>query len=262
MKFLNKNRILFVLYCFLSVTILINYKYENPLFNSMRTEALEILNPILSEASKALYFVSDSMDNATGLFAAFKENKKLKERNDFLEYYFYRYKQIAEENTELRKELNLSKEIIYPYISAQVIARSNNHLHQEIIINAGSNNGIKKWQMVLYHNQLVGRIIAVGLSTASVLLINDHDSKIPVMGLNSKIKCIGTGQVTSDLSCNFLGDDKPEENELVVTSYENPLILPNIVVGSILKKNGNFYIKPNLDLTKIEFVQILQPSNE
>lgn len=242
--------------------IIINYKHDNPLFNTIRSEALEIIAPIMTKASQAIYFVDDFLNNSKNLFVTFEENKKLKERNDFLEYYFYKYKQISEENSELRKELNSTKELVYPFATAQVIARSNNYLHQEIIINAGNRNGIKKWQMVLFHNNLIGRVISVEANTASVLLITDHNSRIPVMGLNSKVKCIATGQVTNDLICGYLGDDKPLENELVVTRYDNPLIIPNIIIGTIFQKEGNFYIKPNVDISKIEFVQILQPSND
>lgn len=262
MRFFNKHKILFAAYCLLSVIIIINYKHENQLFHTIRAEVLEIIAPAISKVSQVMYFVDDIMNNSKNLFVTFEENKKLKERNDFLEYYFYKYKQVAEENNELRSELNTTKEIVYPFTTAQVIGKSNNYLHKEIIINAGSKNGIKKWQMALFHNNLIGRVITVSDNTSSVLLITDNASKIPVMSLNSKVKFIAAGQSNNSLFCSYLGDSKPEENELVVTSYDNPLILPNIIIGTVFQKDGNYYITPNVDINKIEFVQILQPSND
>lgn len=262
MKITTKSKVSFVICLILSLWIITSYKQHHLLYSSIRDEILEFTAPAISTASSILYIASEFTNNINNLFTTFEDNKKLKERNDFLEYYFYLYKQTKEENQELRKKLNFTKNIPHKYTTAQIIAKSNNYLHQELIIDAGSKQGIKKWQMVLTNNHLIGRVIEVRHNTASILLITDHDSRIPVIGLSSKIKFIAAGRALNDLSCTYLSDNQLEEGELVVTSYDNPSILPNIIIGSVFKKDDIFYIKPTVNLNQLEFVQILLTSNE
>lgn len=246
----------------LAVILILCYRDDNPYVTGIRSSLIELTAPALEKVSDVIFTSNKLLNNFSDFFDTYNENKKLKERNDFLEYYFYRYKQVAEENNELRAELNATKELIYPFITAQVIARNSNNFHQEIIINAGSKNGIKKGQMVLSHNNLVGRVIEVSFSTSHILVISDYDSRIPVTGLNSKIHFIASGLNSKLLNADYLGDAKLIENEIIVTNHDSPLIIPNILVGIAILKDGNYFIKPNIDINQLEFVQILQQNYE
>lgn len=260
MKIVTKNNISFILCLILVITLISSYKKEHPIYDEIHSRILDFASPVLQETSSAFYSVRNFFNNITQLFVTFEENKTLKKRNEFLEYYFYLYKQAEEENQQLKEALNFTKSLPYKFISAQIIAKSNNYLHQEYIINAGKRDGIKKWQMVLSNNYLVGRIVSVSENTSNLLLITDYDSKIPVISLSSKLNFIASGIARNDLICDYLNSQALEESELVVTSYDNPQIIPNIIVGSVIKRENIFYIKPSIDLNKIEFVQVLQSS--
>ena len=259
MKNINFSKISFIICFIIALLITANYDRNSPFYNTIKSTILDITEPVLTTSSSALYVVSDFISNIGNIFTVFKDNKKLKERNDFLEYYFYLYKQQDGENKELRKMLNLNSKIEYNYISGQVISRSNSDLHQEIIVNAGEKDGVKKWQMVLAGNNLIGRVIDTSKNTANILLITDYDSRIPAIGVNSRTKFIAGGGATNELSCNYLNDYQLQEYELVTTSGDSESIIPNIIIGTVFKNNNAFYIKPNVDFSQIEFVQILQP---
>ncbi len=77
--------------------------------------------------------------------------------------------------------------------------------------------------------------------------------------MNSRSKFIAGGRANNELSCNYLNDKKLDEHELVITSGDNELIIPNIIIGTVFKRDNFFYVKPNIDFSQIEFVQILQP---
>lgn len=262
MKIVTKNNISFILCLILVITLISSYKKDRPIYDEIHSRVLDFASPVLQETSSSFYSVRNFFNNIAQLFLTFEENKTLKKRNEFLEYYFYLYKQVEEENQQLKEALNFTKSLPDKFISAQIIAKSNNYLHQEYIINAGKKDGIKKWQMVLANNYLIGRIVSVSENTANLLLITDHASKIPVISLNSKINFIASGITKNELLCNYLNTQTLEENELVVTSYSNQQITPNIIVGSVIKRENVFYIKPIIDLNKIEFVQVLQSSYE
>lgn len=256
MKRVSISKISFAVCFTISLLIVINYDRLDPFYNSVKSKILDFSEPALTAVSSGIYAFNRFTDN---FFNTLKDNKKLKIRNDFLEYYFYLYKQSKGENQELKRQLNYTQELHHKYTTGQVISRSNNYLHKEFIVNMGSNQGIKKGQMALTENNFIGRVIDTSNHTSNILLITDYESKVPAIGVNSRIKFIASGLDNGNLSCDYLNDKQLEDKELVITSGDNELILPNIIIGTVFKKEDNFYIKPHVNFDKIEFVQILQP---
>lgn len=260
MKFLSKNRLFFVSCLIIAVSILFSYSSHTSSYGYIEKKIIDFIAPIEKASSSALYSFSTFSNRVANFFVAFKENKQLKERNAFLEHYFYLYHQVEAENKQLRLELNFTKSLEHEYITAQVISRNNSAIRQQLTIGVGSKDGISKGQIALFHNQLVGRVVRLSENTATILLLSDQDSRIPVISINSKTKCIAAGLSTSYFSCKYLDDHaKLEEGELVVTSGDNTAIIAGIIVGSIFKKDNYFYIKPTIDFNKIEFIHIMQP---
>ena len=175
----------------------------------------------------------------------------------------YLYQEIEAENKQLKQTLNFANQLPYNYVSAMVISRNNASANQQVIINAGLEHGLKQGQMVLANNQLIGRIIQVSRYNSKVLLLTDYRSGIPVISANSRIKFIVAGQDTKYLLGKYLNEQTQlQAGELVITSGDNIEIAPNIIVGSVLKEENNFYVKPNIDFDQLEFVQILQLNHE
>lgn len=259
MKIVSISKISFAVCFTIALLVVINYDRIDPFYNSIKSKVLDVTEPILTSTSSSIYALSEFTDNISELFTIRKDNQKLKERNDFLEYYFYLYKQTKGENKELKRQLNYTQELDYKYTTGQIISRNNNYLHRELIINIGKNQGIQKEQMVLAKNNFIGRVIDTSNNTSNILLIIDNESKIPAIGVNSRIKFIASGLDNGSLSCDYLNNQSLEEGELVITSGDSELILPNIIIGTVFKKNNSFYIKPNINFDEIEFIQVLQP---
>jgi rod shape-determining protein MreC len=259
LKIFNNNRIAFAICMIISVLILVTYTRSNTVYAYMEGKILDSVAPIMQSINVNVSFISKLTNNINKLSSTFEENKKLKERNDFLEYYFYVYKQIEGENKLLKDSLNFNKDIPYEYQTAQVIGRSNTAFNQQLIINAGSNQGIEKEQIVLLKNQLLGRVIRANQNTAKILLITDPNSHIPVISTNSRTKFMASGKVTDYLDCKYLNEQPNlEDEDLVITNGDNQAIKAGIIVGSIFKEGDTFYVKPNIDFDKIEFVQIIK----
>ncbi|MCT4635011.1 MAG: rod shape-determining protein MreC [Rickettsiales bacterium] len=258
MKITNSSKISFAICFTIALLIVVNYDRSDPFYDSIKSKILDITEPILTSASSGIYAFSEFTDNISNLFTIRKDNAKLKERNKLLEHYFYLYKQIKGENQELKRQLNYTQELKYNYVTGQIISRTNNYLNRELIVNIGEDQGIKKRQMVLAKNTFIGRVIKTSNNTSNILLITDNESKIPAIGVNSRIKFIASGLDNGNLSCDYLHSNQLEE-ELVITSGDSELILPNIIIGNVFQKDNSFYIKPIVNFDEIEFVQILQP---
>ncbi len=168
MKIINISKISFVVCFLIALLIVVNYERGYQVYDSVKAKTLDVLEPVLTTASSGVYAIGDFIGRIGSVFTVFKENKELKERNNFLEYYFYLYKQNEGENKELKRQLNFVENIEQKYLTGQIISRSNNHLHQEIIVNIGANNGVKKWQMVLSEHNFIGRVVDVSKNTANI----------------------------------------------------------------------------------------------
>ncbi len=263
MKFFSISRISFFVCFFIALLLVMTYEKGGLVYNKIETTVTDFTAPVISTSSSGLDFISKLGHNIKSFFITFAENKKLKEQNNSLEHYFFLYKEIEAENKQLKQMLNFTNQLPYKYVSAKVIGRNNISSNQQVIINAGLEQGISKWQMVLANNQLIGRIVQVSQHNAKVLLLTDYSSGIPVITINSRVKFIAVGQDDKYLLCKYLSEQPQlQDGELVVTSGDNIDIAANIIVGSILKDGNDFYVKPNIDFDQLEFVQILQLNHD
>jgi rod shape-determining protein MreC len=259
MKFLNKNYLYFVISIVISISLMVSYIQDKEKYNYIEGEALDSISPLTKLTSSGLYYFRKIADKSSNFFVDAEEVRAYKERNNLLECYFYLYKQLQAENQELKRLVNFHKNSSTKYLTSQVISRSNNALNQHIIIDSGLEQGIKKWEAAVFREQLVGRVVQVNKHTTKILLINDLKSHIPVIAIDSKTKFIASGQATEYLDCKYLSEPSGlKEGELVITSGDDTDLEPNIIVGTVFKHQGRFYVKPTINLNIIEFIQILQ----
>ena len=84
--------------------------------------------------------------------------------------------------------------------AASVIARDPNPFLQYVIINRGSDDGLRRGMPVVTQQGLVGRIAAVTAAAARVQLITDPGSSINVRLEPSQAQAVLQGQITGDVN--------------------------------------------------------------
>ncbi len=259
MKQILKKKFWILISVIISLFILSLNNSRKDFYDQIKSDALDILAIPLEYISSSWNFIINIEDNMKDLFALRAKNIELKERNNFLEYYYYLYKQVESENDILREQLNLLKNSPYQYYTAKIIASSNNNTGQQIIINRGSKNGIEKGQLVVAQNQLIGRVIKAGENASRVLMLSDPASRIPVITVDTREKFVIAGEEFNYFSCKYLNEKALlKEGELVVTDGKDVNIPSGIMVGHIVKQENNYFVKPNIDINKLEFVHIIR----
>ena len=258
MRLFSNSRLL-IFFCLIAAAIIVLAYNSNRFFDKEKIANLSNdLVPIESLNSSIFFSLNDCLDYLGSFFIGAEKKRELIRENADLKQYLFLYKQSEEDNKQLREELNFVENIKPNYISADVIARNNNALHQKIVINAGAKQGIKKWQLAVFRFQLVGRVIEVNQDSAVILLLNDVSSRIPVISINSKNIFLAAGESTNNLSCKYLNQQAVVDEGELVKTYANDLdIKPGIIVGTIYKDKNNCYIKPTTDFNKLQFVHII-----
>lgn len=205
------------------------------------------------------WFTSNVSSNIQLFFFTFSENKRLREENFLLHKYKYLNQILIQENISLKKSLFFMDKINLEFVSANVIARTNGANSQRMVIDLGKNNEIKKGQLVMFNQQLIGRVIETSDNSSIVLLIIDDLSSIPVQTVKGNNKCIASGFDRFKIICKYMDEfAEVEPGDLVVTSNDSDEIMPNLLVGTINKKDDQYFISPIYDFNKLQYVQIIK----
>ena len=120
------------------------------------------------------------------------------------------------------------------YVASSVIGRDPSPFLHYVIINHGSDFGIKRGMPVVTQNGLVGTVEAVTAGAARVQIINDPASIVNVRLETTKTEATITGSVTGDIDLSMLPHDvNVNTGDIVLTSGLGGKYPANILVGQI-----------------------------
>jgi len=148
----------------------------------------------------------------------------------------WRFQELIEENQRLRKLLGLTKDLSRPYIAAEVIAIGGSNWFHTLVINKGSQDGVKEGAPVLCHNGLVGRIWEVRNHHSIVLLLTDRHSAVGVV-LTEHEGVYGIVKGTGKRWCELIHLSKhvvPKKGEVLFTSGLGGVFPKGIPVGEVV----------------------------
>ena len=151
------------------------------------------------------------------------------------------------------------------YRAAAVIGRDPSPFLHYVIINRGSDDGIRRGMPVVTNQGLVGRIDAVIADGARVQLVSDPGSAINVRLQNAETDAVLLGSLTGDLSLDMISQDAAVEGgELVLTSGLGGGYPPDLIVGQVATVRSLEYelfqqasVQPAVDFGRLEIVLVI-----
>jgi rod shape-determining protein MreC len=236
-----------------------------------------IFAPISSVLDRALKPARDLINWVDETFDARGKNNKLEKEVQELRKEVVGAKAALAENEELRAMAKLQKEGAIPAndapVTGRVIGMSPTVWWSDVIIDAGSGDGVKLGDPVIDGNGLIGQVTAlVGGGASKVTLISDHSTAIGVRVVPKGVQALIKPTVgePSRLVLSFINSDKHvHKGEKVVTSGWSSEDLgsrfpPNIPVGEIIKASifeqeaqEKAIVRPYAELRNLNLVQVL-----
>ncbi len=151
------------------------------------------------------------------------------------------------------------------YMAASVIARDVNPFMHYVIIDRGSDDGLRKGMPVITAQGLVGSIAAVTASAARVQLINDPGSSVNVILQEAGEEAVINGQITGELELNMISQNATVlTGDLVMTSGLGGNYPANILVGQVLTVKNEASalfqtasIQPAVDFSQLSIVLVI-----
>ena len=196
------------------------------------------------------------------------ENESLKQKNSELEQQLREYEIIKNENEQLKQELNLAEKYEqYTTVPGMIISRDISNYSKTLVINVGSDNGIKEKMTVIADEGLVGYVVSVTNKTAKIQTIVDSASATSCLASSTRdaMICKGTIESKSVLSAsNIETNARIIQGDSVETSGLGGIYMKGIHVGKIKKVNEGSNktdsyatIETAVDFEKIETVLVI-----
>lgn len=168
-------------------------------FAVFRGAVREATTPISAGVDWAWDGVSSVPHGIGEYFGAVDENRRLRRQQAEMGRYLLQARSLKRENARLRVLLNLRDRSASPVVAARLVNSSASSTRRYATLNAGSSQGVLRGQPVRGPDGLIGRIVETSPNTASVLLILDPESIVPVRrtrdGLSAIVAGLGNGQV-------------------------------------------------------------------
>ena len=228
-----------------------------------------VLNPFVS----AQAWIATRYQGVQELINAPQDTAQLRQRNAELETEVSRLQtQIIELQQQLSETNVLSALVDFAranpenrYQAAAVIARDPNPFLHYVIINRGSDDGLRRGMPVVTQHGLVGRVAAVTAGASRVQLITDPGSTVNVGLEPSGVQAALHGSLTGDITLDMI----PQEisilpGDLVLTSGLGGSYPSNILVGQvsgIRSRDQDIFqratLQPVVDFSQLDIVLVI-----
>src|SRR5699024_5267194 len=220
--------------------------------------------------------VKGGFDSIDELMNTYQENGRLTKKVDDLAQTKVQLQVLQQENRALKDQLKISNTLTdYKVVNAVVTSRSPSSWQTQLIIDKGTNAGLKKGLSVMGSGGLIGRITQVNTTNAKVELISDNSQVSDrfairvqngdgetvdgiVTSFNQSKNLIVMGQITSSVSV--------KKGDLVTTSCLGGVTPSGLYVGKVEKVGSDnyglskkIYIKPATDFNNIPVVSVAIP---
>ena len=151
------------------------------------------------------------------------------------------------------------------YITAAVIGRDISPFLHYVIINRGSDDGLRRGMPIVSSQGLVGRVAAVTADGARVQLINDPDTAINVRIQPSGAEGFLQGSITGDITVEAIPQDANiQTGDLVLTSGLGGNFPPDMLIGQVsgvrqrpVELFQTATVEPVVDFSQLEIVLVI-----
>ena len=227
----------------------------NKITNSV-SQAFSPVIQIMQFPAEVVYVVYDKVRDITLVYS---ENKRLKAENLDLLMLKNQVRTLKAENKLLGQMLNYTPPPEASFVTAKIVAEEGDGFSHSLIAYTDNAAQVRKGQVVLGAESVVGRVESVSGSYVRVLLFTDINSKVPVILERNRIRGILSGDNTTVPKLMFTASGADiKEGDMVVTSGVAgvfPTGLPIGVVSKIAK--GAIAVETISDIERLEYIKIV-----
>jgi rod shape-determining protein MreC len=201
------------------ITVSFREQSEGPLHDAQGGVA-SLLQPVEVAVERVARPFRDAYGWTKGLFDARSEAARLREENEQLRQQVIQNESALQQNVVFKRLLDYRESPSFPSdyhgVAAEVITRPAAAFEQEIVVSAGSSDGIAVDAPVVTADGFVGTVTSVTENAARVRLLTDEQSAVSALDLTTR----AAGVVRHGQSGNSLVLDRVAKKEFVQVGDE------------------------------------------
>lgn len=227
--------------------------------------ALYLVAPIQDVVSNTIKVARNTWQTYFMLVSTAQENAQLKKELQQANARSSQWHETELSNIRLRRLLDFKISLESPSVAAEVIGMDPSPWYRAVIINKGSNDGVRKGLPVGIPEGIAGQVIDASAAYAKVMLITDRNSAVDALVQRTRARGIIKGESTS--SCVFqyaLRKDEVNIGDKIVASGLDgvfPRGMPIGEVSGVVRRAAGIFqevsVTPYVDFEKIEEVLVL-----
>ena len=240
--------------------IFLIWRIDSPRVERFRMAVMDRVVPNLDWAMAPVTGVTGLVDNFRSYQALAEQNADLRRELQQMKAWKEAALQLEQENARLLDLNNVRLDPQLTYVTGVVLADSGSPFRQSVLLNVGTRDGIVDGWATMDGIGLVGRISGVGEKTARVMLLTDTSSRIPVTIQPSGQRAILGGDNTLNPPIEFLENpDAVRPGDRVVSSGDGGVFPADLLVGQVaLGSDRRLRVRLAADYERLEFLRVLR----
>ena len=247
----------FTLY-FLCAVLLVLSRIGHGAVADVRDRLVDLSAPLLEAASAPVIMGRHGLARVRSYVGMLSEIDRLKAQNEELKQWEWRAKLLERNVARLRSLLNAVDEPALHFVTGSVIADARGPFLRSALINLGRDDGVRIGYAVINGDGLIGRTVDAGGSVSRVLLLNDLNSRIPVLVGTAGVRALASGDNSGELKLEFFPDGaSPHAGDEVYTSGADGVLPRGLRVGEVTGAAGALKVRPHAELSSLDVVSVL-----
>ena len=253
------QRFAFALLVSASIGILVLGRVDSQFVERLRTGVTDGMAPILQAMSQPSGTAAAIVGDIRAMADLYGENERLRGANERLLQWQAVARGLEQENLAFRDLLNLVDDPRPAFITARVIGDAGGAFVRTVLLNAGTDDGVRVGQAAVNAEGLVGRVVEAGRRSARILLLTDLNSRVPVVLELTRVPAILAGDNSDYPRLAFTPVNALfEPGERRVTSGHGGMLPPGLPVGEVVSTvSGVARIRPYVNFSALEYLRVL-----
>ena len=272
-RLLSRYRRVFILALALLVAFVLmtlQVRHDRAALSFARQTILFVVSPFIKVTAVTTGSLGRVWHDYVDLRALREENQRLKQESAILQRRISQLEEHALETQRLQGLLAMRETSRANYLAARIVGKDATNWFKTLLIDRGSQAGLRRNLPVVAPDGLVGRVVEVAPYMAKVQLITDPVSASGGLLQRTRVTGIVSGNLGAGLKVRYLplladvavGDE-------VVTSGMGGVFPKGIPVGRVVaveRKSGALFqeavLQPKVDLGRLEEVLILMEAEQ
>ena len=253
------QRFAFALLVSASVGMMVLGKVDSKFVERLRVGVTDAVAPVLEALSQPSATAAAMVEEIRAITDLRSENERLRAENARLLQWQAVARTLEQENLAYKELLAIVDTPRPSFITARVIGDAGGAFVRTVLLNAGSDDGIRVGQAAINAEGLVGRVVETGRRSARILLITDLNSRIPVVVEQTRAPAILAGDNSYHPSLAFTPVNALyEQGERIVTSGHGGMLPPGLPVGEVVAAVGGVArVRPYVNWSTLEYLRVL-----